>query len=155
MATQSLESMVTALFTAPGRAALEAEAGYRRIWMDWLMQNRELFGADAAIKMMPNAPVMKIAGGLELALTMRIASISQGNAQISLGAGPLSVSGGYFRQTSEESTMSVRANFTLSNTDVDLTGFLNRAGLTPTDPASLDKAIELLGKPVPALPAKS
>ena len=150
MASQSLESMITTLFTAPGRAALEAEAGYRRIWMDWLAQNKQLFGPEAAIRMMPNAPVMKIAGGLELALTMRIASISQANAQIALGTGPLSVSGGYFRQTSEESTMSVRANFTLSNADVDLSGFLDRAGLTPTGPATLDKAIAQLGQALPA-----
>lgn len=148
MATSSLESMITTLFTAPGRAALEAEAGYRQIWADWLTRSRALVGDDVAalMKLVPQAPVMKFSGVLELSLSMRVASVSQVDGRISLGTGPISVSGGYFRQTSEESAMTVRGTFTLTNTEVDLETYLSRLSLTPTDPATLNKAIETLGK---------
>jgi len=155
MSTQSLESMITALFTAPGRAAVQAEAGYRQIWADWLTANKALFGnnVEALAKQMPQAPVMKFSGVLELALTMRVASVSQVDGSLTLGAGPVSVSGGYFRQSSEESSMTVRGTFTLTNAEVDMSTYLARSGLTPADPASLDKAIAFLGTK-PALPAK-
>jgi hypothetical protein len=148
MATPTLESMITSLFTAPGRAAVEAEAGYRQIWADWLKTSAALVGNDVAalMKMAPQAPVMKFSGVLELSLSMRVASVSQVDGKISLGTGPISVSGGYFRQTSEESAMTVRGTFTLTNAEVDLTTYLSRMSLTPTDPASLTKAIDTLGK---------
>lgn|SRR5574337_388043 len=147
MATQSLETMISTLFTAPGRAALEAEAGYRKIWADWLTSTADLVGKDATkvMAMAPQAPVMKFSGVLELSLSMRVASVSQAEGKISLGTGPISVSGGYFRQTSEESSMTVHGTFTLTNTEADLSTYLARMSLTPTDPASLDKAIATLG----------
>lgn len=148
MSTPSLESMIGTLFTAPARAAVQAEADYRRIWADWLTTTASLVGQDvtALREMMPQAPVMKFSGVLELALSMRVASVSQSDGRISLGAGPISVAGGYFRQTSEESAMTVRGTFTLTNSEVDLSTYLSRMGLTPTDPASLNKAIETLRK---------
>jgi hypothetical protein len=146
MATSSIESMITTLFTAPGRAALEAEAGYRKIWADWLTQAKKFVGDDltALQKMMPSAPVMKVSGVLELAVSMRVAEISGLNGSLSLGAGPISVSGGYFRQSSEESALTARGTFTLTNTEVDLQSYLARAGIELTDPAKLDLAIKQL-----------
>ncbi len=148
MATQSLESMISTLFMAPARAAVEAEAGYRQIWAGWLKDTAALVGNDVAAvtKMMPQAPVMKFSGVLELSISMRVASISQVDGRVSLGTGPISVSGGYFRQTSEESAMTVRGTFTLTNAEVDLSTYLSRMSLVPTDPATLTKAIDTLGK---------
>lgn len=157
MATQSLESMISTLFMAPARAAVEAESGYRKIWADWLKNTGDWLkdgpsmtdaNVAALTKMMPQAPVMKFSGVLELSISMRVASVSQvdGKVSLGLGTGPISVSGGYFRQASEESAMTVRGTFTLTNAEVDLGAYLARTGLVPTDPASLTKAIELLGK---------
>ena len=150
MATQSLESMISTLFMAPARAAVEAESGYRKIWADWLKDTAALVGNDVAVltKMMPQAPVMKFSGALELSISMRVASISQvdGKVSLGLGTGPISVSGGYFRQTSEESAMTVRGAFTLTNAEVDLSTYLARMSLVPTDPVTLTKAIDTLGK---------
>jgi hypothetical protein len=146
MATRSMESMISTLFLAPGRAALEAEAGYRKIWVEWLEQTKKLVGDDpkAIEKMMAIAPIMKVSGVLELTLSMRVAEVSGLNGSLSLGAGPISVSGGYFRQSSEESALTARGTFTLTNTEVDLQTYLARSGLTPVDPGSLDKAIKAL-----------
>lgn len=147
MATTSLETMIGTLFTAPADAAVKAEAGYRRIWADWLEQTRDLVGQNninALQQMLPQAPVMKFSGVLELTLSMRVASISQVDGSLSLGAGPITVSGGYFRQSSEESALTARGTFTLTNSEVDLSTYLSRMGLTPTDPASLTKAIDTL-----------
>lgn len=142
----SIESMISTLFTAPGRAALEAEAGYRQIWADWLIRTKKLVGDDPAklMSMMPSAPVMKISGVLELAVSMRVAEVSRINGGLSLGAGPISVSGGYFRQSSEESALTARGTFTLTNAEVDLQTYLARAGITPDALPKLDEAIKFL-----------
>lgn len=149
MSSSSLESMLSTLFLAPGQAAVEVEKGYRKIWAEWLGERKsELIGAAGLNqKLIELAPVMKVAGSIELALTMRVTSVSQVDGKISLGAGPISASGGYFKQSTDESAMSVRANFTLTNTEVDVTSYLARVGLTPVDAASLDKAITFLAKP--------
>lgn len=146
MSVQSLESMLSTLFCAPGRAALEAEAGYRNIWSEWLVRTKSLVGDDLTRlnALMPLAPVLRIAGGIELALTMRVASVASGKAEISLGTGPISVSAGFLKQTSEESVMTVRATFALTNTEMDLKTYLDRTGLTPTNPGDLKTAIDKL-----------
>lgn len=146
MSTQSLERMISTLFTAPGRAALEAEVGYRKIWAEWLEQTMKLVGKDPAAleKMMAFAPVMKVSGVLELAVSMRVAEVSGLNGSLSLGTGPISVSGGYFRQASEESSLTARGTFTLTNTEVDLQTYLARSGLTPVEVGSPDKTVAAL-----------
>lgn len=148
----SIESMISTLFTAPGRAALEAEAGYRQIWADWLGRTRKLVGEhpDKIMSMMPSAPVMKISGVLELAVSMRVADVSRVNGQLSLGTGPISVGGGYFRKSAEESAMTARGTFTLTNAEVDLQTYLARAGITPSDLPKLDAAIKFLQTDVKA-----
>jgi hypothetical protein len=151
MSTQSLESVIGAIFLAPGEAALKAESGYRKIWADWLNNTATLVDKDIdkLIALMPLAPVFKISGAIDIAISMRVASISQTDAKLSVGAGPISVTGGYFRQTSEESAMNVRAAFTLTNTEMDIKTFLEKTGQIPIaeSPESLNKAIEFLKKP--------
>lgn len=144
MATESLEKMISTLFTAPAKAVVEAEREYRKIWAEWLQMTAQRVGADNVGKQLNLAPVMKINGALDLSLSMRVTSIDQTNASLSLGTGPITVSGGYFRQTTEESSLSVRGCFTLTNTEVDLASYLGQMGVTIKDDASCKQAIDKL-----------
>jgi hypothetical protein len=148
--------MISSIFLAPGEAALKTEAGYRKIWSEWLDTTARRIGIDPAVgkpeevqlKLLTDqmflAPVMKINGSIEICLTMRIARVEEGGAKVSLGTGPIGVSGLYSRQTAEESVMSVRACFTLTNNEVDLTKLLEKNGIKMTDPEDVTKAVNLL-----------
>jgi hypothetical protein len=149
--------MISSIFLAPGRAALEVEAEYRKIWDDWMERSMKRIGFDSDAddevnekkrkilkELLTLAPIMKINGAIEIGLTMRIASIKEGKGGISLGTGPIGISGGYFKQSAEESVMSVRASFTLTNAELDLTGFLAKNGIELAKPGDVTRALELL-----------
>jgi hypothetical protein len=148
--------MINCIFLAPGRAALEAEAGYRAIWQEWLEGTAKRIGFDPQNPKVEQwkclkdqlslAPVMKINGSIEIGLTMRIASVKDKQGGVMLGTGPIGISGGYSKQTTEESVMSVRACFTLTNEEVSLDKFLEKSGIDLEEPSDFGKAVEHLKK---------
>ena len=163
MPASSLESMVSTLFTAPAAAVVDAEAAYRQIWIEWLRVLTEMMKQSPNLNLgehLKLAPVMKLNGYIELGLTMRVAAVSErkGSAGITLGLGPIGISGafGFMNARTEESVMQVRAQYTMSNEEVSLQKYLGNWGLQLAAPADVAKAIEHLGKlDSITLPAKS
>jgi hypothetical protein len=150
----TLKEMVRTIFLTPGEAALEAEKGYRRIWADWIADTiglaktsnpaDETKQVEALRNLMQFAPIMKINGQIELGLTMRVASVEGGKGEISLGTGPIGITGGYYREESQESVMTIHGTFTLTNTETDLTQYLALHNITLATPADVTKAVDLL-----------
>lgn len=155
MSTESLERMVSTLFTAPGLAAVETEKAYRQIWINWLSGVLKLIPASgigkeavqtALAQHLKLAPVMKFSGRMEMGLTMRIASLSEHSGSISLGVGAIGVSGafGFMGRSSEESVMQVRAEYTLTNDEVSLEKYLGNWNIPLATPDDVNSAIEKL-----------
>jgi hypothetical protein len=162
MSTASLEKMIGTVFTAPARAVVEAEEQYRKIWAEWLATTLSRIKATHPTTLLPEspdkdkaqaeilnkhlmlAPVMKLNGRIELGLTMRVASVSGFDAKLTLGAGPVSVSGGYFRQATEESVLSIRAGFTMTNTEVNLAGYLAENSIPLATATDVENAVKFL-----------
>jgi hypothetical protein len=157
VATPTLERMVSALFSAPANAVTEAEQAYRSIWMKWLKDVQGLITKatldtakvkDALAEHLKLAPIMKLNGRIEMALTMRIASVSEvsGSIGINLGIGPIGVTGsfGMMSRTSEESVLQVRAEYTLTNEEVSLEKYLANWNIGLASPADVEKAIAFL-----------
>jgi len=160
MAAQTnINGLLTTLLTAPGDAVTGAEQRYRRIWAQWLT---DLLAMAEALKDSPGfnlaeflnrqleqlAPVMQLNGRIEVAATMRIASVSQTEAggSLTLGVGPIGLSGnyGFMQRTSEESVLQVHAQYTLSNGETSLAQYLGSANLKVTSAAEVKKAIAFL-----------
>lgn len=157
MSTSSLENMVSTLFSAPGRAAIETELAYRKIWINWLKDVTNLIAKkkfeanenalkQALMQHLELAPVMKISGVMEIGLTMRIASLKESNGSISMGIGAIALSGsyGFASRTAEESIIQVRAQYTLTNSEVSLEKYLGTWGITLASAESVENAIKML-----------
>lgn len=163
-----LESIFTTLFSAPSKVVVDADARYRQIWMEWLQNIRALITArDTAVGGTPltteqqkalieaqlgMAPVMKLDAAVEVAVTMRLASVTQkeGKASLGVGVGAFQVSGsfGMSSQTSQESILQARAVYNMANnSEKSLASYLKDYSIPVTDAASLGKAIAFLGTP--------
>lgn len=161
MSAASISAVLTDLFSAPLKAVVDAESKYRQIWADWMAFQMTLLtkedgktlrdGVNLA-DVLRTAPAVSLDGVIDLAITMRIASVKELSAglDVSVGVGPVYASGnfGFMSRTTEESTFQAQAKFTLSNTQKNLATLLEQYKLTPTDPATLTKAVEELGKPM-------
>jgi hypothetical protein len=159
MSTANISAVLTDLFSAPLKAAVDAESKYRQAWADWLTFQMAILTKEdgktlrEGVKLeevLRTAPVVSLDGTIELAISMRIAAVKELSAGlgVSVGVGPVYASGnfGFMSRTTEESTFQAQAKFTLSNTQKNLTSLLEQSKLTPTDPATLNTAIQELGK---------
>jgi hypothetical protein len=159
MSAATISAVLTDLFSAPLQAVVDAEWKYRQVWADWMAFQMALLtkedgktlrdGVNLA-DVLRTAPAVSLDGVIELAITMRIASVKELSVGlgVSVGVGPVYASGnfGFMSRTTEESTFQAQAKFTLSNTQKNLTTLLEQWKLTPTDPATLTTAIQELGK---------
>ncbi len=160
MAVQTnIEGLLNTMLTAPANAVMSAEQSYRRIWAQWLT---DLLTLADAVKDSPGfnmadflkkqldqlAPVMQLNGRIEVAATMRIASVSQTDAggSLQLAVGPIGLSGnfGFMQRTSEESVFQAHAQYTLSNGETSLAQYLGNANLKLATAADVKKAISFL-----------
>lgn len=155
MAT-SVGHVLRELCAAPLQAATEAEADYRRIWGRWLADQKALIAKlpDAQqnavdyAALLQTAPVVSVNSQVDLAVSMRIASVkdtsASGDVGISVGAVQASGSFGFASRTTEESMLQAATSVVLSNNEQNLIDYLARFNLAPADAAGLDQAIALL-----------
>lgn len=152
-----MKEMFTTLFTAPIRAAVEAEASYRRIWVEWLQQTASLIPEDATDEVQARiianrldmAPVMKLDAAIDVGLTMRLVTVKQTDAggELGLAVGPFQVSGqfGFSSSKTAESVMEARARYQLSNTNsATMRDYLEAADAVPTKKTELENAQKAL-----------
>jgi hypothetical protein len=152
MSTVDLVTVFREMFTAPLKAAVEAEKDYRRIWADWLEVQKKLLPntPDAVIpkELLFLAPVLDLNGVVEVGVTMRIAGVNKKDIALGGGisVGPIHVTGtfGFSSQNTQESVFQAHARFTLSNCKADLSNFLTVHNLTLAKVADLDVAIKKL-----------
>jgi hypothetical protein len=160
MTTTSLTNVFRELFAAPMNAVTKTEEDYRRIWARWLEQKLALLtdkngklrkGVDLT-KMLDNAPVVSLDGVIEVGITMRIASVSEFNAEVEagLGIGPIHASGGFgfVNRSSQESIFQASTRYTISNFNRDLKKYLEDSKIPVTNPDEVKKAIEILKSPL-------
>jgi len=157
MSTTSLTSVLRELFAAPLDAATQAEANYRQIWAAWLSDLKNLVvdesgevksGVNLPEMIKTLSPTIALDGKVDLAVTMRVASVQEksGTFQAGLSLAPIFASGSFSSSATqtEESVLKASTSFVLSNTNRDLSTFLDKNKLTPTDVKELDNAIKFL-----------
>ena len=156
METATLSSVLGELYTAPLDAAIRAEREYRRIWASWLTFKKSLVtDTNGALlpginlsELLNTAPVVTVDGKVEVAITMRIASVKQVEVGVQggLSLGPIYASGsfGFLNRSSAESTLQASTSVVLSNANRNLVEYLGDHQVKVTDPATLDKAIKFL-----------
>jgi|GEM_PF-1000077 len=159
MSTTSITNVMAELFSAPLEAAVKAESQYRRIWADWMTFQLALAtekdgkslrdGVDLK-SLLSKAPAVTMDGVIELAITMRVAGVRETSTGIGFGLsiGPIYAAGnfGFMSRTTEESVFQAQAKFTLSNTEKDLTGYLEQFKMPISKPEDVLTAIEEFGK---------
>ncbi len=154
---------MSALFSAPLEAVVDAEARYRQIWSKWIKDQMLFLGitdatkGDVLLKVLDTAPVVTLDGKVETALTMRIASVSEHKGGLSAGlqVGPIFASGSYsmMKRSAEESVFQASTQFVISNQGSNLVDYLKSKGLTP--PATGKELGDLADKLIKTLPAQS
>ena len=160
MTTTSLTSVFRELFVAPLSAATSTEEDYRRIWADWLEQQKQLLSNDDGQlpseldleKILDLAPTVSLDGVIEVGITMRIASVKEYDVslQTGLSLGPIYGSGGFgfVNRSSQESVFQASTRYTLSNFDRDLKKYLQDRNIQLTKPGDLENAVKMLRKPL-------
>jgi hypothetical protein len=162
MATDDLTRVFTTLFTAPTEATVKAAAAQRRIWIDWLRDVKALVDstADDNVKKaiisehLALAPTWRMAAKISVGVTMRVASVKrvEGGASLGLGLGTVQVAGnfGFMSQSSSESVLQARAEYSLTNDrEISLGDYLTTLGVPIVNANEVDTAIASLS-PVPA-----
>lgn len=155
--TTSISSAIRELYSAPLEAVVRAEEDYRRIWADWLRLKRELVTEKGRVRegvdlvaLLQAAPAVRLDGRVDIAVTMRIASVrgTEGGGSAGLQLGPIHASGsfGFVNRTTEESVLQASTVVVISNTDQTLADYLAKHNLTVADAAGLDQAIGFLEK---------
>lgn len=160
MSTASLTSVFRELFVAPLSAACASEQDYRRIWAQWLTdQKKVLAGENGELppdldlkKFLACAPVVHLDGAIEVGITMRIAGVQEFNAELKAGLslGPIYGAGGFgfASRTSQESVFQASTRYVISNSERDLQKYLDAHSIPVQEPKDLDKAISALSKPL-------
>ncbi|WP_339891829.1 hypothetical protein [uncultured Alteromonas sp.] len=156
MATNDITKVITTLLTAPTDAVVQAATIQRKTWINWLKDVLRLVNdADDTQKKkiidehMKLAPIWKVGAQVSIGITMRVSSIerAEGSASLGLGVGLLQASGsfGFMQETTNESILQARAQYALSNdTEITLSEYLNDLGVTLSDAASVQNAIDKL-----------
>lgn len=163
MTTTSISTVFSELFEAPLRAATEAEARYRAVWADWISSQFRLFSAsgtaitaDVIAKVIDLAPVVKLDGFIDVAITMRIAEVKEKEAGFSGGLqlGIIQSAGKYssYEKSAQESVFQASTRFSISNTDANLRQFLTDRGLVPTNAQELNRVVNILNTATPISP---
>ncbi|HEX6746537.1 MAG TPA: hypothetical protein VF092_04520 [Longimicrobium sp.] len=158
MPTLSVATVLRELYSAPLEAAVAAESEYRRIWATWLREQLALV-TDAAGDLRPGvdlaallqtAPVVRVDGRVDVAITMRIAAVreSQGGVSGGLQLGPIHASGsfGFMNRTTEESVLQASTVVVISNTDQSLVDYLAKHNVPVPDADGVKNAIAFLDK---------
>lgn len=156
MSTTSLTHVFRELFTAPLSAVTQSESDYRQIWAQWLEDQLRLLvkengqlreGVDLA-KVLDTAPVVDLDGVIEMAVTMRIASVKEFQASVEggVGVGPIFVSGGFgfVNRSSQESVFQASTRVTMSNSSKNLVEYLADHNIPLTDVSEVTNAIQIL-----------
>ncbi|MEE9350969.1 MAG: hypothetical protein V3U78_01815 [Thiotrichaceae bacterium] len=164
MVTTDLKEVFKMLFTAPAEACVEAEASYRAIWLQWLLDLQKMLKTqklkstkanNAIISHLDLAPVMKFDGIVECGVTMRIASISEKGKSVSTGIqlGVIETTGsfGFMHRQTNESVMQAKAQYTVTNREVSLANYLGHFSIDLASPSDLTTAISFLKKTSPIL----
>ena len=154
--TTSISGVLKELCSAPLEAAVQAEADYRTIWLKWIEGEIAMINTldDATkqdidwMKILGSAPAISVNSKVDLAITMRIASVKEVTAkgEVGLAVGPIHASGGvgFMSRSTTESTLQASTSVVLSNNEQNLLDYLGKHNITPTDPTQLDKAVALL-----------
>ncbi len=156
------------LFRAPLDAVTDAERDYLAIWSQWLDMQLKLIGdkeltLEQIEKLLNKAPSVKLDGFVDVGISMRIATVSQFDVGVGVGANlgvaPVHVSGsfGFSRTSSNESMFQASARFAVSNHNSELAGFLKDMGEMPKTTSELsgvsDKLHGWLKDMTPEIPA--
>lgn len=157
--TTKVSSVLKELCSAPLEAAVEAESEYRRIWLKWLQGKQAMIkNLDDETKAGINwhdifavAPAITVNSTVDLAISMRVASVKEVSAegQIGLSIGPVHASGGFgfVNRSTSESTLQAATSIVLSNNEQNLLDYLGKHNIVPSKD-KLETAINFLKKPV-------
>lgn len=156
MSTTSLTHVFRELFAAPLDAVTQSEADYRRIWADWLEGQLKLVsdkngklkpGVDLA-KLLDTAPIISLDGAIDVAITMRIASVNEFSVkgEGGMGVGPVYASGGFgfSNRSSQESLFQASTRYTMSNTNQNLKSYLTERNIPIANASDVNNAVALL-----------
>ena len=157
MASARLADVFSELFTAPLRAVQQADEAYLRMWALWLEKQLNLVerteeefkeGLDFEDLVRSMAPVVELEGAIEVAVTMRIASVREFDAELGVGVmvGPVYSSGsfGFAGTTAEESLFQASTKYILSNTQRNLAHYLDKYRIPIAKPSQVREAVRLL-----------
>ncbi len=155
---QTFGSLVGTIMRTPIEAVTQAERDYLRIWRDRLKAMQAAAGAtptsiDVIKASLAFSPVMKLVGDIQVATTVRLASVRETNGKLGLtiGVGPIGINGGFgfLNRATEESIIQISATFKLTNGEVSLLDYLKDVGqLALTKPEDVAKAVEFLNRKV-------
>jgi len=164
----TFSSLLQTIMRTPIDAVTRGEREYLSIWIDRLKAIKKIRGntVDDIEKELRFAPVMKFSGEIQVAATVRLASVTEsgGKLGLTIGTGPIGFSGGmsYSQRSSEESLIQISATFLLANDEISLLDYLRERDLLapaqPMDVANaikeLDKDLEVLDKAAESKPAR-
>ncbi|MEL6329281.1 MAG: hypothetical protein AAFR38_06435 [Planctomycetota bacterium] len=151
-------SLVGTIMETPIEAVTRGEHAYLRIWLhrleaikQWLASSDNAQLSDAEFReMLRYVPTLSLIGEINVAATVRLASVRQidGSIGLSVGAGPIGIGGsfGYSSRQSEESVIQISATFKINNGEANLFEYLknNNPALESVGAGDLDAAIGTL-----------
>ncbi|MBX3317938.1 MAG: hypothetical protein KF902_13870 [Phycisphaeraceae bacterium] len=153
--TKSFESLVGAIMRTPIEASIRAEYEYLRIWHDRLEAIKTANPTPEEVKAaLDFAPVMTLVGDIQIAATVRIASVREtdGKLGVNIGIGAFGVSGGFgfMNRSTEESVIQISAALKITNGESTLFDYLKNHGniTNPADPNSVANAVAFLNRKV-------
>jgi hypothetical protein len=160
---QTFASLVGTIMRTPIEAVAQAERDYLRMWRDRLEAMRvppapggnpvPALSAEEIKATLAFVPVMKLVGDIQVATTVRLASVREMNGKLGLtiGVGPIGINGGFgfLNRATEESIIQISATFKLTNGEVSLLDYLKDVGkIDLAAPSDITKAIDFLNRKV-------
>jgi hypothetical protein len=144
------------LCTAPLDAVVKAEKNYRTIWINWIKQIKGMVDTLDETRqkninwqtLFKTAPVVTLDQKIDLAITMRVASVKEvsANGELGLSLGPIHTSGsfGFMNRATTESTLQASTSVTISNAEHNLVDYLGKFNIEPASVGDLTNAVKLL-----------
>lgn len=156
--------LVGTIMNTPIDAVTRGERAYLQIWKQRLtaIRDRAPSGSGTNTNMdwlraeLAYVPVMKLAGDINVAATVRLASVREigGNIGLTVGVGPIGITGGfgYSQRSTEESVIQIAATFKLTNGEITLLDYLKQTqNITLAQPSDLTTAITHLDKTIKSI----
>lgn len=155
--SSTFESLVATIMSTPIVAVTQGQRECLKDWLARLNAVKSLTNFEDIKASLGQAPMMKLAGNIQIGATVRLTSMrgSNGNIGVNIGVGPVGLTGtyGFMSRSTEESVIQIAASFVLTNGESSLLDYLkNVRQLDLAKPEDVKTAIDKITEAIKALP---